>query len=98
MKHLDNIVGPDKRKTRLSMEALNKTERFMFTFWNRSWFEGLNREFLQLARRCGVDLRDYPQWLLETGRLDNLSNRHQHMGETFPPERESHPFGDRFEP
>jgi hypothetical protein len=98
MKHLDNIIGPVKRDTRRSMKALNATGRFRFTFWNREWFEGLHRNFQQVASRFGVDLNEYPKWLLENGLVDNLSNRHQHMRETFPPETGEHPFGDKFKP
>jgi hypothetical protein len=85
MKHLDNIVGPVKRRTRRSMAALNVTGRFRFTFWMTEWFEGFRRDFERVAASCGVDTNEYRLWLDGNGLTDNISNRHRHMLERYPP-------------
>jgi hypothetical protein len=84
MKHLDNLIGPVKRDKRRSFAALEKTERFRFTYWMREWFEGMRADFEQLAESVGVVAGEYQEWLKEKGLVDNISNRHRHMMEKFP--------------
>lgn len=65
--------------------ALLNTNRFRFTFFDRSWFEGFRRDFKKVAASVGVDFNEYQQWLTDHGLTDNISSRHRHMTEKFPP-------------
>lgn len=86
MKHLDNIVGPKKRGTRRSLAALQESGRFRFTFYTREWFKDFRRDFRNVAASCGVDFKEYQEWLAQHGLTDNISNRHRHMIGRFPPD------------
>lgn len=82
MKHLDNIVGPKKRRIRHSMSALCETGRFEFKFHTKEYFESVS----QWPYEFGVDIEVYAKWLKDRGLDDNISNRQKHMFEAFPPD------------
>jgi len=86
MKHLDNMIGPVKRIIRQSMKALAKTHRFEFTFHNKEYFDGMKDRMPALRQEVGLDLTEYADWLAKRGLVDNISNRHRHLMERFPPE------------
>lgn len=75
MKHLDNMVGPIKRPTRKSMEALTSTSRIAFDFLMREYFQGWFNAMPELQVRSGFTRDDYGAWLKENKLLDNISSR-----------------------
>lgn len=81
MKHLDNRIGPTRRRTRYSMAALSDTGRFEFTFHTQEYFADLSK-----WPSFGVDVPAYHAWLKEKGLVDNISNRQRHLREVIPPE------------
>ncbi len=88
MKHLDNIVGPVKRPTRLSMAALLETKRFHFNYLMDEYFQSFKGQMPQLAQKFGVDFEDFRQWLDQNRLVYNMSNLHRYMRERWPPDSE----------
>lgn len=79
MKHLDNIVGPTRRPTRRSFEALQKVKRFGADFLMREHFEDFRRKFESVAASVGMDRDRYAAWLAKHGLNDNISSRHRYI-------------------
>lgn len=77
MKHLDNIVGPVRRKTRKSMLELASTkgQRIKFDMLTReycqSWFNAMD----QLQVSSGFTRSGYAAWVKENKLADNVSSR-----------------------
>jgi len=84
MKHLDNIVGPIKRGTRLSMRELQNTGRFRFTYYTREWFRGFRSHFEEVSRSLGMEPTEYRDWLTKNGLADCMSSKHRYMFWKYP--------------
>ena len=88
MKHLDNQIGPERRRMRRSIAALNETGRFRFTYHMREYFEDLKRKMVHLEGLTGVKESEYAAWLSRHRRLDNNTNRLQYLIEFEADERQ----------
>jgi hypothetical protein len=75
MKHLDNIVGPVRRVTRKSMEALTATGRFKCDMYMRDYFEDKFNKSAQLEQAAEMSYEEFRKWLEEYKLIDNISNR-----------------------
>ena len=75
MKHFDNQFGPVKRRTRLSLETLLKTHRFVPHYYTREYFEAFAKNIKDIESRSGVSSEKYIEWLKEHNCLDNAENR-----------------------
>lgn len=75
MKHLYNQIGPDKRGTRRSINALADTKRFKFEFMQHVALSGLKSK----ADALHSENTDYRGWLEMRGLVDNLSNRLKYL-------------------
>lgn len=63
MKALDNRVGPIKRPTRKSWEALAQTGRFRIEFFSTEWFVGLKARMPELEKVLTMSRDEYMLWL-----------------------------------
>jgi hypothetical protein len=81
MKHLENQVGPVRRQTRRSMNALVETNRFDFGFLTREYFRSLRQETEGLAVRA-----EYHEWIQRKSLQDNFSNRLRYLISLGPEE------------
>ena len=88
MKHLDNQIGPERRRMRRSMAALNETGRFRFRYHIREYFEDLKRKMVHLEGLTGVKESEYAAWLSRHRLLDNNTNRLQYLIEFEADERQ----------
>lgn len=81
MKHLDNIIGPVKRPMRLSMKALNDTQRFGFRFYTGQYFSGFVKSLEDLENDPSFPVKRaaYGAWLKQRGLTDNHANRIQYF-------------------
>ena len=79
MKQLDNFIGPRKRPTRLSMQALLDTKRFIYHFYHKDYFKDFRDKFKELERKTGLSHEDYKKWLQAHKLSDNVSNRIRHL-------------------
>jgi len=75
MKALDNIVGPKKRPTRKSWEALGETNRFVIHCYSTDWFTDMKAHTDQLPKIVGFTMEDYKKWLEGKNRHDDVSTR-----------------------
>ncbi len=75
MKALDNIIGPKKRPTRKSWEALGNTKRFITHCYSADWFIDMKAHQDQLATIVGFTMEDYRKWLVAKNRHDDISTR-----------------------
>ena len=76
MKRLDNQVGPVRRPTRLSSEAILTAKWFRFVLLTENYFELFRRNIDGLSDEHGVDDGDHQRWLDENGLINNMSNVH----------------------
>ena len=74
MKDLDNKIGPNQRKTRLSWTALENTKRFALEIFDKKHFQGLEAEFDRSGGWYKQALAGYPEWLRAKNKEDNLTN------------------------
>jgi hypothetical protein len=78
MKHLDNIVGPEKRSTRLSMKALSESRHFKFDFFQREYLQDLRRK-INILMRPGSSISEYKTWREAHRLVDNADSRLRYM-------------------
>ena len=75
MKHLDNLIGPVKRK-RKSMEVLMETKRFGADFFMHEYFEDMRKKTYLLEQGDPeFNRHTYIQWLKKTNQPDTPTNR-----------------------
>jgi hypothetical protein len=84
MKHLDNIVGPVKRKMRKSLEALDDTKRFTANFYGADYFQAVRKRIdeLSVQDREGVfTWNAYKPWLDKNRIVDTLAHRVRYLAQ-----------------
>jgi hypothetical protein len=77
MKRIDNLIGPVKRPTRLSLQVLEKTKRFKPHCYTESYFEFLRRYYG--SQKIATDNKAYKAWLSANNCLDNTENRTRYV-------------------
>ena len=77
MKALDNEIGPVKRPTRKSWQALLDTERFVTFPFSTDWFEDLKRKMPEAEKQMNMNRDMYIEWLRQRKRQHNVSNLFQ---------------------
>jgi hypothetical protein len=77
MKGLDNVVGPVKRTTRKSWQALLETDRFVVDAFSIDWFEDMKRKLPGSEQKMGINRDMYIEWLRQRKRQHNVSNMFQ---------------------
>lgn len=77
MKALDNEIGPVKRPTRKSWQALLDTKRFVTYGFGTEWFKEMKRQMPQLEQQLGMNRDMYIEWLRQRKRQHNVSNMFQ---------------------
>jgi hypothetical protein len=77
MKALDNQIGPKKRTTRKSWQALLDTERFVTVAFSTDWFEDLKRKIPEAEKGMNMNRDMYIEWLRQRKRQHNVSNLFQ---------------------
>lgn len=81
MKHLDNQIGPVRRPTRKSMNALVDTHRFNFLFLTEGYFRALREKTEQLPVQA-----QYHEWAERKNLQDNFSSRLRYLISLGPDE------------
>ena len=74
MKHLDNRIGPEKRKPRKSWLALSSTGSFSFMEFGEEFFAQEEQGWNNALSLDGERFRQYLAWLDQRRRQHNLSN------------------------
>ena len=82
MKHLDNMVGPQKRPMRQSMRALSDTGRFKSVFYMQEFFNGLKENTDKLGENAKMTRSKYDAYLRKYNLQDNMTNRINYIAET----------------
>ena len=77
MKALDNLIGPVKRPTRKSWQALLDTKRFVTFGFGKDWFESLKRSMPEAEKKMNMNREMYFEWLRQRNRQYNVSNLFQ---------------------
>lgn len=81
MKHLDNIVGPQKRGIRKSMKTLISTKRFKNDYYMQEFFDGLKTNTEKRGEESKITRKKYDAYLLENNLQDNMTNRIKYIAE-----------------
>jgi hypothetical protein len=79
MKELDNQIGPAKRKTRKSWQALFETQRFTLDAFSVHWFEDMKRKLPEAEKMMNMNRDMYLDWLQQRNRQHNVSNLFQYV-------------------
>jgi hypothetical protein len=75
MKHWDNIYFThNKRHTRKSIEELFNSNRFMWNYYGRDYFNMMDKKLQQSSWQ-----EDYKKWLSKYRRQDNAENRTKYL-------------------
>jgi hypothetical protein len=77
MKGLDNEIGPVKRKSRKSWEALLATDRFHVDAFSTAWFEDLKSKLPEAEKNMNMNRDMYIEWLRKRNRQHTVSNMFQ---------------------
>ncbi len=77
MKALDNLIGPVKRPTRKSWQALLDTKRFVTCGFSTDWFESLKLAMPEAEKKMNMNRKMYLEWLRQRNRQHNVSNLFQ---------------------
>jgi hypothetical protein len=88
MKALDNQIGPKKRPTRKSWQALLNTGRFVVFGFSTEWFEDLKRKMPEFEQKADMNREMYIEWLRQRNRQHNVSNMFQFADWTAKRDRE----------
>lgn len=79
MKHMDNQIGPVKRRMRLSMASLLKTDRFDFIWNDETYWEDFRTKIDYIEQQTGMNYENYKEWLLKQRCIDNGESRNRYL-------------------
>lgn len=84
MREMERTIAGKPLEARKSFQALDETKKFIFLFRDRDYCRRWKDEQSFLEARSGMNIRDYVQWLIKSGRVqngrvhDNWRNRYEY--------------------